>query len=147
MSEQHPIEGLMDTTLEKIKQMVDVNTVVGTPITTPDGTTIIPISKVVYGFASGGSEFGGKQTASEKLFGGGTGAGVTINPVAFLAVCNGDVKLLGISEYKDGQDRAIGMVPEVIDKIVGLFKKDKKDNNEADVSPNITAAGIDDPAI
>lgn len=150
MSEEkkHPIEGLMDTTLEKIKQMVDVNTVIGTPITTSDGTTVIPISKVVYGFASGGSEFQGKRENSSNLFGGGTGAGVTINPVAFLTICNGDVKLLNIADYKDGQDRAVGMVPEVIDKIIGLFKKDKKDEkSEEAAADKAPKAGIEDPII
>ena len=149
MSEEkmHPIEGLMDTTLEKIKQMVDVNTVIGTPITTPDGTTVIPISKVVYGFASGGSEFQGKRESSSNLFGGGTGAGVTINPVAFLTISNGDVKLLNIADYKDGQDRAIGMVPEIIDKIAGLFKKDKKEEKDDKSVDEMPKAGIEDPII
>lgn len=132
MSEQHPIEGIMDTTLDKIKQMVDVNTVIGTPITTADGTTIIPVSKVTYGFASGGSEFASKKMENDKLFGGGSGAGVTINPVAFIAVSNGEAKLLNIGNFQDSQDRAVAMVPELIDKIVGLFKKDKKEDNEKD---------------
>ena len=132
MSEQqhHPIEGLMDTTLDKIKQMVDVNTVIGTPITTADGTTIIPVSKVTYGFASGGSEFASKKMENSKLFGGGSGAGVTINPIAFIAVSNGEAKLLNIESFQDSQDRAVAMVPDLIDKIVGLFKKDKKENSK-----------------
>lgn len=130
--QQHPIEGLMDTTLDKIKQMVDVNTVIGTPITTADGTTIIPVSKVTYGFASGGSEFASKKMEKDKLFGGGSGAGVTINPIAFIAVSNGEAKLLNIGNFQDSQDRAVAMVPELIDKIVGLFKKDKKDEKKED---------------
>lgn len=132
MSEQqhHPIEGLMDTTLDKIKQMVDVNTVIGTPITTADGTTIIPVSKVTYGFASGGSEFASKKMENNRLFGGGSGAGVTINPIAFIAVSNGEAKLLNIESFQDSQDRAVAMVPDLIDKIVGLFKKDKKENSK-----------------
>lgn len=145
---EHPIEGLMDTTLEKIKQMVDVNTIIGTPITTPDGTTIIPVSKIVYGFASGGSEFGSKKAESKTLFGGGTGAGVTINPVAFISICNGDVKLLNISEYHDSQDRAVGMVPEMFDKIVGLFKKDKnKDKDIPKTEEPKKESGLDDPQV
>lgn len=139
---EHPIEGLMDTTLEKIKQMVDVNTVIGTPITTPDGTTIIPVSKVIYGFASGGSEFGSKKESAGNLFGGGSGAGVTINPVAFIAICNGDVKLLNISDYQSTQDRAVGMVPELFDKIVALFKKDKNKPEELKKE-----SGLDDPQV
>lgn len=142
-----PIEGLMDTTLEKIRQMVDVNTVIGTPITTPDGTTIIPVSKVVYGFASGGSEFGSKKTDNKPLFGGGTGAGVTINPIAFISICNGNVKLLNIADYQDSQDRAVGMIPEMFDKIVGLFKKDKsKELSEQKTEPK-NESGLDDPQI
>ncbi|MBR2175403.1 MAG: GerW family sporulation protein [Clostridia bacterium] len=134
----HPIHGLMDTTLEKIKQMVDVNTIIGDPIVTPDGTTIIPVSKIVYGFASGGSEFANKQQPSANLFGGGGGAGVTINPVAFIAISHGDVKLLNITQDSSGQ--AIALVPEVFDKIVSLFKKDK--NKKADEDD-----GLADPTV
>ena len=87
----HPINSLMDTTLKKIKEMVDVNTIIGDPITTPDGTTIIPVSKVSYGFASGGSDLPTKRD-SKDCFGGGSGAGVTIKPVGFLTIYKGDIK-------------------------------------------------------
>ena len=107
----HPIEGMMNTTLEKIKQMVDVNSIVGDPITAPDGTIIIPISKISYGFASGGSDFGG------------TGAGISINPIAFLTISNGNVKLLQIDPYNSSADRIVGMVPDVVDKISGIVSK------------------------
>lgn len=127
MSER-PIEGMMDTTLEKIKQMVDSNTVIGEPIVTPDGTTIIPVSKIVYGFASGGSEFASKNMQNNTLFGGGGGAGVTISPVAFIAISHGDVRLLNLSDNNGGQ--AIAMVPELFDKVVGLFKNMKKDGDK-----------------
>lgn len=80
----HPIEGMMNTTLEKIKQMVDVNSIVGDPITAPDGTIIIPISKISYGFASGGSDFPSKVQSEKEFFGGGTGAGISINRLRFL---------------------------------------------------------------
>ena len=134
---EHPIQGLMDTTLEKIKQMVDVNTIIGNPIVTPDGTTIIPVSKIVYGFASGGSEFANKQQPSANLFGGGGGAGVTINPVAFIAITHGDVKLLNISNGSN--EKAIALVPEMFDKIVSLIKKDKsKDDKKEDAEEGIT---------
>ena len=95
----HPIEGLMGTTLEKIKQMVDINTIIGDPITSPDGTVIIPVSKISYGFASGGSDFPTKTQAEKTFFGGGAGAGVSINPVAFITICNGNVKLLQIDLF------------------------------------------------
>lgn len=134
-----PIEGLMDTTLDKIKQMVDVNTVIGTPITSPDGTTVIPVSKVMYGFTAGGSEFNPKKAENKNLFGGAAGAGVTITPIAFIAITKDDVKLLNVTNFKDSGDRAVGMVPELVDKIIGLFKKDKsdkkkKDNEEAEIA-------------
>ena len=144
-----PIEGLMGTTLEKIRQMVDVNTVVGNPITAPNGTTVIPVSKVMYGFASGGSEFNSKHPEKQNLFGGGSGAGVTITPIAFIAITNDDVKLLKVENFKDSQDRAVGMVPEIIDKIVSLFKKDKKEEEETEikVAEPDEQEGIDDPTV
>jgi len=142
-----PINNLMDTTLDKLKQMVDVNTVIGTPITTPDGTTIIPVSKVIYGFASGGSEFNSKKPDSENLFGGGSGAGVTITPIAFISVSNGEAKLLNISAYSDAQDRAIGSIPEIIDKITALFKKDKKEDEKPEKVTKENISGIDDPKV
>ena len=138
---EHPIQGLMDTTLEKIKQMVDVNTVIGNPIVTQDGTTIIPVSKIVYGFASGGSDFASKNKPEGTLFGGGGGAGVTINPVAFIAITHGDAKLLSIS--KDFNEKAIALVPEMFDKIVNLIKKDKSKEKNEDTAEE----GLNDPAV
>ena len=153
MSSDRPIEGLMDTTLDKIKQMVDVNTVVGTPITAPNGTTVIPISKVMYGFVSGGSEFNPKKAENKNLFGVGASAGVTINPIAFIAITKDDVKLLSVSNFKDSQDRAVGMVPEIVDKILGLFKKDKKKDDEEEAPKDdlpldeTKESGMDDPKV
>lgn len=122
---EHPIQGLMSTAMQKIREMVDVNTIIGDPISTPDGTTIIPVSKVSFGFASGGSDLPSKN--QKDPFGGGSGAGISIHPIAFLVVSNGDVKLLQLSE--DGGSpagKAIDMVPGVIDKVSELFsKKDK----------------------
>lgn len=139
MSEQqHPIQGLMDTTMDKIKQMVDVNTIVGTPITTPDGTTIVPVSKVSYGFASGGSDIPSKNAINKQVFGGGSGAGISITPIAFIAVHNGETKVLGIDSSNNTADRVVNMVPELVDKISALFKKDKKDNNQVTTTDNIT---------
>lgn len=122
---EHPIQGLMGTTMEKIRQMVDVNTIIGNPITTPDGTTIIPVSKVGFGFAAGGSDFPSKQP--KDLFGGGSGAGVSIQPLAFLVVSNGDVKILPM--HTDGSttaDRVVNMVPELIQQIGDLVGKKQK---------------------
>jgi sporulation protein YtfJ len=128
---EHPIDGLMQTTMDKIKEMVDVNTIIGDPITSPDGTIIIPVSKVTYGFASGGSDFPTKKE-NKDCFGGGSGAGVTIQPVAFLTVYKGNVKLLPVEKYDGAADRVVGMVPDLVDKVTALFKKDKK-KKSADV--------------
>lgn len=121
----HPIQGLMDTTLQHIREMVDVNTIIGDQITAPDGTVIIPVSRVSVGFASGGSDFPAR-TAEKELFGGGGGAGATINPIAFLVVSGGQVKLLQITQNSSPADNAISLVPELIDKIGALFSRDKK---------------------
>lgn len=120
----HPIEGLMGTTMGKIREMVDVNTVIGDPITTPDGTVIIPVSKVGFGFVAGGSDFPSKQP--KDLFGGGSGAGISIQPLAFLVVKNGDVRLLQMETNLQTTDRMVTLVPEVIQKISDLFAKDSK---------------------
>lgn len=120
------VNNLMDVTMDKIKNMVDVNTVIGDPITTPDGTTVIPISRVSYGFASGGSDLPSKSQPANGLFAGGAGASVGISPIAFLAVSNGNVKVLQIEPYVTPVDRALEKVPEVVDKIAALFRKDNQ---------------------
>ncbi|MEE1125985.1 MAG: GerW family sporulation protein [Acutalibacteraceae bacterium] len=139
MENKQPLEGLMGTTIEKINQMVDVNTVIGTPITSPDGTIIIPVSKVSYGFASGGSSFAVKSAPNKDLFGGGAGAGVSINPIAFIVISNGDAKVLTIDEPNSTTaEKAIAMAPDVIDKIVGIFNKDKKEEESETIDLNKT---------
>lgn len=131
MENKQPLEGLMGTTMEKIKQMVDVNTVIGNPITAQDGTIIIPVSKVSYGFASGGSSFAAKSAPNKDLFGGGAGAGVSINPIAFIVISNGDAKVLTIDEPNSTTaEKALAMAPDVIDKIVGIFKKEDNTSKE-----------------
>ena len=127
--EMHPLSSIMQTTMENIKQMVDVNTIVGTPVTAPDGTMIIPVSKVSFGFASGGSDFDGK-TAPKSNFGGGGGAGVTINPIAFLVVSSEGVRLIPIGSSGEPVDRVAALVPEMFDKVVSLFKKDKEKDKD-----------------
>ena len=124
---EHPIEGLMDVTLEKIKSMVDSNTIIGNPINMPDGTLILPVSKVSFGFASGGSDFPSKT--SKQLFGGGGGAGVSISPIAFLVVPGHSVRMLQLADTSNSVDRAIGMMPEMVDKVADLFGKNKKDDD------------------
>ena len=117
--DKHPIEGLMSEAMEHIRQMVDVNTIVGAPITTPDGTTVIPISKVTLGFGAGGSQFSAKPTGKkedEALFGGGSGGGVSISPVAFLIVNSEQIKLLPVKSASTTTDKLIDLVPELINK-------------------------------
>jgi sporulation protein YtfJ len=138
---EHPIEGMMDTTLEKIRQMVDVNSVVGDPITAPDGTVIIPISKVNYGFASGGSDLPVK-VPEKQFFGGGTGAGVTITPVAFLVVAGGEVRLLRVEGSGSAVDHIIDQAPELINRISGMVGKGKKKDGKSAPAP----AAETDPA-
>lgn len=140
---EHPIEGMMDTTLEKIKQMVDVNSVIGDPITTPDGTVIIPISKVNYGFASGGSDLPVK-TSEKQFFGGGTGAGVTITPVAFLVVSSGEIRLMRVDLGTTPVDRIIDQAPELINRIGGMVGKGKKKNSTAVASEETKKGPVED---
>ena len=117
----------MDVTLEKIKSMVDSNTIIGNPINMPDGTLILPVSKVSFGFASGGSAF--PRKTPKQRFGGGGGAGVSISPIAFLVVRGNSVRMLQLADTSNSVDRAIGMMPEMVDKVADLFGKNKKDDN------------------
>ena len=115
--------GILRTTIEKVRDLVDVSTIIGEPINLPDGLTIIPVSKVTYGFASGGSDFPSKNNV--ELFGGAGGAGITINPVAFLVIKNGDVTIKHIVTGDNAVERAVSLVPEMFDKVTSLTKKDK----------------------
>lgn len=137
---EHPIGSLMDTTMEKIKEMIDVNTIIGEPITSPDGTLIIPVSKVSYGFAAGGSDLPTKKE-NKDCFGGGSGAGVTIQPVAFLTVYQGDVRLVSVDREECTADKLVHMIPDVLKKVKGVFKKDKSES--ADDFSEITQDDID----
>ncbi len=122
------LEKLVDTAMQKIHELADCETVVGKPITA-DGTTIIPISKVSVGFTSGGSDLPTK--GSKDLFGGGTAGGLSLQPIAFITITNGEVKLLQMSVNASKENAFINMIPDVVDKITGFIKKDKdteKDN-------------------
>ena len=119
---EHPIEGMMGVTMEKIRQLVDANTIIGEPITV-DGATIIPISRVTFGFASGGTDFDGKNAANKDLFGGGSGAGVNIQPVAFLVVKDGCVRTIQLSDGANTVDRALTMIPELVEKVSALIDR------------------------
>ncbi|HBE15574.1 MAG TPA: sporulation protein YtfJ [Ruminococcaceae bacterium] len=125
----HPVNSLMDTSMRKIKEMIDVNSIIGDPITTPDGTVIIPVSKVTYGFASGGSDLPTKKE-NRDCFGGGSGAGVTIQPLGFLSITKGTTKFIPIEKYDGAADRIVGMIPEAFDKISSFISKDKKEKTD-----------------
>ena len=124
------VNGLLGVSMDKIKEMVDVNTVVGDPITTPDGTTVIPISRVNYGFAAGGSDLPSKAQPEGGLFAGGSGAGVTVTPIAFLSIHEGNVRVIQIEPYFSPVDRALEKIPDIADMLSSLFKK-----KEAAVEP------------
>lgn len=121
MSQKLP--NMLDSTIAKIREMVDVNSVVGEPITTPDGVTIIPISKVSVGFGGGGSDFVSKNLNNhENPFGGGVGAGVKVTPVAFLIVKEGSVRMLPVATPANTTaDRIVEMVPDTLDKIAAFI--------------------------
>ncbi|MCX7614166.1 MAG: GerW family sporulation protein [Clostridiales bacterium] len=124
----HPIEDLMSTTMQKIREMVDANTIVGTPISTADGITLIPISKLSFGFGSGGSDIKGKTSNDQQLFGGGGGAGVLLCPVAFIVISNGSARILSIAPPPNTTaDRVIDLVPEVMDRIKNYMNERKEE--------------------
>ena len=125
----HPINELMSTTMEKIRTMVDSNTIIGAPVQA-DGVTLIPVSKLSFGFASGGSDFTTKtqKAAQANPFGGGGGASVKLEPVAFLVVKDGSVRLMSVAPPASNTvDRVIEMVPEVVDKVTDFLDKKKED--------------------
>ena len=152
MMREHPIEGLMSAAMSSIQDMVDVNTIIGDPIETNNNIVIIPISKVCFGFAAGGSEFN-EETIDEynrkekeemvqyKLpFGGGSGAGVSINPVAFLVVQEGNVKLLPVN-HSSAIDRLLDYVPDLFEKVNQVMNKNvnikvKCDSEKEDINNN-----------
>ena len=137
MSEtNHPIHEVLQTTMNKIREMVDANTVVGQPIATQDGVTLIPVSRLSFGFATGGSDFGKTQNVA-KSFGGGAGAGVNVIPVAFLVVKDGNVKILPVAPPPgDTVSRVVDLVPEMFEKVTGYIdKKSGSKKAEADGEP------------
>ena len=129
----HPLSNMMGSSIEKIREMVDVNTVIGDPICVSEGVTIIPVSKVKVGYAGGGSDFVTKNypAAKDNAFGGGAGAGVTITPIAFLVIKGDSVRMLPVTTPPSGSiERLVELLPELIDQLAGLTKK-KEDTSEA----------------
>ncbi|SHJ72749.1 GerW family sporulation protein [Tepidibacter formicigenes] len=138
MSEQqHPIESLMKTTMENMKEMIDVNTIVGDPVETSNGSVLIPISKLSFGFASGGGEYNkGQGTRDNEMsesypFAGGAGAGITVQPVAFMVVENNETKLMYVDQNANMVDNLLNKTPKIMENIQGMFggKGKNKDQN------------------
>lgn len=141
---EHPIQGLMQTAMENIKEMVDVNTIVGDPVQTPDGSIIMPISKVGFGFVAGGSDIRFDGSASHEHtsptdghnhnasvaapFGGGSGGGVSITPIAFLVVGTQGVKIVPLDNQTHLMERIIDSAPHVFDKVQSMFKTSASSN-------------------
>ena len=126
---EHPINGMMNSAMENLKSMVDVNTIIGTPITSPDGTVVIPVSKVSFGLAAGGGEYASKNVSADKAnpFGGGVGAGVTVSPVAFLVVSSDNVKLLTVEGDENPYTKLIELVPAMVSKVSSFINKNKNE--------------------
>ncbi len=125
------IEGMMNCSVDKMKEIINADTIIGKSITTPDGTMVIPVSKVTYGFASGGSDFASSSCKDKEMFGGGNGVGVSIIPVAFLVISGSDVKLMQIESFTGALDRIISMTPDMVDKISAMIKKRKEEKKNS----------------
>lgn len=145
---EHPIQGLMTTAMENLKEMIDVNTIIGDPVETPDGSVILTVSKVGFGFAAGGSEFkldGSSQSTegengkpSSLPFGGGSGGGVSITPLAFLIVNSKEVKMIHLDESTHLYERILDLAPQAVDKFQQMFNK--KSQNDGDSHPNSSSS-------
>lgn len=139
---EHPIEGLMKTTMDNLKEMVDVNTIIGDPVQSPDGLVIIPVSRICFGFAAGGTEFNkikntkDQNNPDEKLpFGGGSGAGISVQPVGFIVVGNDQIKLLTVDEGNTALASLFDFMGKVTDNIKGVMNKDKMDQTAQATQP------------
>jgi len=143
---EHPIEGLMKTTMNSIKEMVDVNTIVGDPVQSSDGLIIVPISKVSFGFASGGTEFSDNtkknkkdnyNTEKEELpFGGGAGAGVSVQPVAFIVVGNDQIKMLPVDEGSNAINNILDLAGTLANNLINKSDKNKVNDDINNIETN-----------
>ncbi len=135
-AEKRTINEILGISLDKIKEMADTSAIIGDPITTPDGTTVIPVSKVSYGFASGGSDLPSKY--DKELFGGGAGAGVSIKPEGFLVISpDGSVKMVGMDSGSDPISSAVNAVPGIVEKIQAFLAK-RKGGESTEDSADVT---------
>ena len=132
--------GILETTIEKVKNLVNVSTIIGEPMNIDGGITIIPVSKVTYGFASGGSDFPSKT--NKEIFG-----GVTITPVAFLVISDGEVTIKHITAFDNAAERVVNLVPEMFDKVTSVVNKAKKEKEKAasnDAAEYVSAVPAED---
>lgn len=133
MEKKNPLSELMQESMAKVREMVDTNTIVGQPIQTPDGVTLIPISKVSFGFGGGGGAFGSKKENADPNLGAGMGAGVKIDPVAFLIVKDGVTRVMPVAiPAASTVDRIVEMVPGVVDQVGALIDKHQKKKEESE---------------
>lgn len=126
-----PVNKLMESTLQRMKDMVDTSTIIGEPMVSGN-TTLIPVSKVTYGFTSGGTDLPSKQ--NQELFGGAGGGGISITPVAFIVIENGKCRMMQINNYTSSADRAIAMIPELVDKLTELISSKGDDKADAEAA-------------
>ena len=125
--DKNPIGELMETTMENVKNILKVDTVVGDPIYTPDGITLVPISRISVGFGGGGVEFNAKTQGADKPYGGGNATGVKIEPMGFLIIKDGSVRMVNVTPPANNTiDRIIEMVPQVIDRVDNFIDKQKE---------------------
>lgn len=136
---EHPIQNLMAETMEKIKSMVDVNTIIGAPISTPGGTTIIPVSKVTFGFGAGGADYQSRHAKEQAplCFGGGGGAGVTVSPVCFLVVgSDGEARILPLNaQAETTADRLVEMIPGAVSKVSSFMESRRASQQPEKAAP------------
>lgn len=136
------VQALITSAMGKIHEMADANAILGEPVKLEGGVTVIPVSKVSYGFAGGGSDLPSKS--EKELFGGGSGAGITVSPMGFLVISNGEVQLLQLNLDVSASSAIVNMVPEVFNKVAGLFKKKEPDKSDKNDRDNTAAGDTDD---
>ena len=138
MSEKN-VGSMIDVSMKNLKGLADSNTVIGEPILLPNGVTVVPVSKVSFGFGSGGSDLPTKNPGNQELFGGGVGGGVTVQPLAFIVTSGSDVKIMELPTSSNSGDKAINMIPGIIDKISAMIDKKKKEKEAADETEAVEA--------
>ncbi len=146
MKEKSSAAGILETTIEKVKDLVNVSTIIGEPMKVDSGVTIIPVSKVTYGFASGGSDFPSKS--NQDIFGGGGGAGVTIMPIAFLVIdAYGNVDIKHITAFDNAAERIVGLVPEMFDKVSNVVNKAKMDKALSNAVAGVESEPVEETTV